>query len=850
MVSRGTGSTQESRSITRVPNQQYIEEQGSTATVELGAFVHVPIQQAIEDADSTREKTPMTHIVNRQGLQGPQTTQYTNSSTHAPETQAIEDEESTQEFTVPPHAPRFQDALREVIASASTDIPDRQVIGDDETTQEFTASTITHVPNGPAIEGQEAAQKLTASASTDVPDRQALDCDETTQEFTASTIIQIPDQQAFGDEERTEEHTAPNATQVAERPAIEHEETAQGHIASERNTDDSKSDHESTASSSTHNSGRHAAETQETAQEVPISTSFAANLPDRQVVEADALTPVPPFTITPLPSTALTHATGTHAMEARQEDSQPCRAGPASYAASIHEVAATSSSSEVRTEARNTEIPKKDDEQRPEISKEIISASTTVPSARLTIAYNRRFIANDKDLSKDVVRHPRTATGWDLISVVQSAKHADFMINLSYHNRPVEEAVRRFIPYSLSLQLIFQPASDNCVLSNRGGAKFYLEHLEAACACTRNTIDSMQCHVLLPGMWRILTRSEKPHEDEEYSLVQWLILPRKFTASADGESTKRQKLSETRRVRKHQDTAILIRDLGDGQSMRIRRVPGDTADYELQRIKHIASTASAYVFACRHSKVAGPLAVKVIDYDTESVNRFNRRAAAHLTALVAAWNRELTFLQTFNHNHIVSLKAFDGRLLALYMEKLPPSLDRGSTTKLDSSSVRAILYDISSALVYLERKGIVHHDIKPHNIAHSPARGAVLLDFGQAAAAKSYEPHGGTPAFLPPEFFDHGDRGHAGDVWAFGVTMLYVLGKTPMPSLRLDIPLRDLYKFGRPPQVGTLMKSFGLLREGLNQEDEIEKLVFRMLEPKPATRATAKAIVSALENSK
>ena len=140
----------------------------------------------------------------------------------------------------------------------------------------------------------------------------------------------------------------------------------------------------------------------------------------------------------------------------------------------------------------------------------------------------------------------------------------------------------------------------------------------------------------------------------------------------------------------------------------------------------------------------------------------------------------------------------------------------------------------------------MHHDIKPHNIAHSPARGAVLLDFGQAATAKSYGPHGGTPAFLPPELFDAGARGHSGDVWAFGVTMLYVLGKTSMPSLRLDVPLRSLYRCNPLPQVQELMKSVALLREGLSQEDGVERLVSGMLDPNAAARATAKSLVSAL----
>ncbi|TFB06236.1 Serine/threonine-protein kinase ppk34 [Trichoderma ghanense] len=874
MVSGATESTHESNSFTRVLEQQLAEAHGPT--VDLGPCVHFPNQQTVEDEDTTQRFNSINsiaHIPDGQAAQAQATAQGIAPLMHDLDPQAIESGESTQEFTVPPHGPQLQDAIHDFPASASTDIPDRQPIGDDESTQGLTASTIIRVPDGRVIGDQEAAQDFPAPASTDIPDRQAFSVEGTTQEFTASTIIQTADRQVLGDdettqeatalrhvsdretiedEETTQEHTASHATHMTERRAIGHEETTQGLTGSKRNTDVSGAAPESTASSSTHHSGRHAAaQAHDTAQEDPVSTSFAANLPDRQVVEADAPTPPPPLTITTQGSSALTHVTGTQAMEARQEGNQPRRAGPASHAASIEEVAATSSSPEVRTESQSTKTPKRDDDQQSGLSKEIISVSMTVPSARLIIAYNRRFIANDEGLSKHVVRHPRTASGWDLISVVQGAEHADFVINLSYHNRPVEEAVGRFIPFSLSLQLTFQPASDNCVLSNRGGAKFHLEHLEAVCSCARNSIDSMQCHVLIPGIWRILTRGEKPHEDEEYSLVQWLILPRKFRASVNGESTKRQKLSGSSLARKYQDTTVLIKDLEDGQSARIRPVPGDVADYELQRIKHIASTASASVFACRHSKVVGALAVKVADYDSKSVDHLETGGVilANMPSCEPFTPSRLESHAFFPHtwqNHIVSLEAFDGRFLALFMEQLPPSLDRGSAIELDSSSARVILHDISSALVYLEERGIVHHDIKPHNIAHSPARGAVLLDFGQAATATSYGPHGGTPAFLPPEFFEVGIRGHSGDVWALGVTMLYVLGKASMPSLRLDVPLRNLYRLDPLPQVQELMKSIALLREGLNQEDEVEKLVFRMLDPDPKARATAQTIVSAL----
>lgn len=130
----------------------------------------------------------------------------------------------------------------------------------------------------------------------------------------------------------------------------------------------------------------------------------------------------------------------------------------------------------------------------------------------------------------------------------------------------------------------------------------------------------------------------------------------------------------------------------------------------------------------------------------------------------------------------MSLKAFDDRLFAMYVERLPDSLFRGTHCVLDPDDARTVLRGMSSALAYLESQQVVHHDIKPSNIAYSPQRGAVLLDFGLAGQNNETVPTGGTSWYVPPEFRSSQTRGAAGDMWALGVTMLYVLRKTRLPE--------------------------------------------------------------------
>lgn len=102
----------------------------------------------------------------------------------------------------------------------------------------------------------------------------------------------------------------------------------------------------------------------------------------------------------------------------------------------------------------------------------------------------------------------------------------------------------------------------------------------------------------------------------------------------------------------------------------------------------------------------------------------------------------------------------------------------------DSQDASRILVDMSRALNHLHRHKIDHNDIKPGNILYSKQRGAVLCDFGLAQRASTLDvSYGGTPYYVPPEYQSLRRRGPPGDVWALGITMLYVLGTIPLPDL-------------------------------------------------------------------
>lgn len=199
--------------------------------------------------------------------------------------------------------------------------------------------------------------------------------------------------------------------------------------------------------------------------------------------------------------------------------------------------------------------------------------------------------------------------------------------------------------------------------------------------------------------------------------------------------------------------------------------------------------------------------------------------------------------------NIVSLKAFDGRLLALHLELLPPSLAQGLNSPFRPSDASKILKTVSSALKYLESKGIVHNDIKPSNIAYSPGRGAVLFDFGIASLSNEAR-LGGSPWYTPPELTHSANGSPAGDIWALGIIMLYILNKIQYPESIVEswdiTKVRNSSSTAKKQMLAWLDRIYSA-RDRLDKKSPIEYATFLMLDEEQHSRITAAGIQNTLD---
>ena len=189
-------------------------------------------------------------------------------------------------------------------------------------------------------------------------------------------------------------------------------------------------------------------------------------------------------------------------------------------------------------------------------------------------------------------------------------------------------------------------------------------------------------------------------------------------------------------------------------------------EYEI--LSEIGQGGMATVFLAHEIALDRRVAIKVMSpqqvHGKEAFERFKReaRTAANL-----------------NHPHIIPIYAVREVEPLLFMAMKfvnGRSLDTilRDTGPLSFPMIRTILADVSSALDYAHRQGVVHRDVKPGNILLDDEGFAFITDFGIAKAAKGENltrtgTTVGTPSYLSPEACSGLPAGPAADQYSLGI---------------------------------------------------------------------------------
>ncbi len=166
-------------------------------------------------------------------------------------------------------------------------------------------------------------------------------------------------------------------------------------------------------------------------------------------------------------------------------------------------------------------------------------------------------------------------------------------------------------------------------------------------------------------------------------------------------------------------------------------------------------------------------------------------------------------------------------------ESLRAAIQRGGPLELRSAA--RIVETIARALHHAHGLGVLHRDVKPHNILIARDGTPLLADFG---IAKEVEGAGvtatgeivGTPSYMPPEQADSANRARVDrrtDVYALGATLYEALTGAPpfTGATALDVIRKVFQELPEPPRA---------LRSEVDRD--LETITLRALEKEPAAR--------------
>ena len=159
---------------------------------------------------------------------------------------------------------------------------------------------------------------------------------------------------------------------------------------------------------------------------------------------------------------------------------------------------------------------------------------------------------------------------------------------------------------------------------------------------------------------------------------------------------------------------------------------------------------------------------------------------------VARARREAQAIARIGHEHVVTVydvTEADGQVWIVMEQVNPRSLADLLRThgRLPVQDAARICLEVLRGLRAVHAAGVLHRDVKPHNVLFRRDGRAVLMDFGIATfdgAAQVTRLHEtvGTPSYLAPELADPSGRrppGPASDLWSLGVTLYEMVEGRP-----------------------------------------------------------------------
>ncbi|MGQ9833454.1 MAG: protein kinase domain-containing protein [Candidatus Villigracilaceae bacterium] len=194
-----------------------------------------------------------------------------------------------------------------------------------------------------------------------------------------------------------------------------------------------------------------------------------------------------------------------------------------------------------------------------------------------------------------------------------------------------------------------------------------------------------------------------------------------------------------------------------------------------QLLEQIGMGGMANVFRARDLMLERYVAIKVLRQDYSHIPTFEER-----------FRQEARAAANLSHPNIVTVHDFgmdDGQLY-IVMENVPgkdlKTLIRQRGRFLEAEAI-PLMVQACAGVGYAHRAGLVHCDIKPHNLLVTPDQRLKVTDFGIARALATIHPEErtevvwGSPQYFSPEQARGEAPSPASDVYSLGVVLYEML---------------------------------------------------------------------------
>jgi len=167
--------------------------------------------------------------------------------------------------------------------------------------------------------------------------------------------------------------------------------------------------------------------------------------------------------------------------------------------------------------------------------------------------------------------------------------------------------------------------------------------------------------------------------------------------------------------------------------------------------------------------------------------------------LLAKLRREFYCAQMLSHPNIVKVYELDrdGDVDFFTMELLDGELlssviERFRARPMHRPHAFAVIRDIGAGLAHAHARGVVHSDLKPHNVMITRSGEVRILDFGASSAAGGATPASATPAYASCELLAGRSPDPRDDIYAFACLSYELLAGAHPFQRRSSTLARDL----------------------------------------------------------